>query len=604
MADELSNVQASQGVNPLWPLGAAAAGFGATYYGLNKTGYSSSPYKTVEDLIKEKEDTFNGKKVNGDAQQKAIDKAQNTFKTAVEKYDADFEAYKANPANVYELKENPEFKALLEKQAAAEKALADKKAELEKIGTDGKKAEVSPKAQQVLDKVKKELETESKKLEKFSKLYNESLKEIADEMYKSVTEIENLESEIRDAIRDKKPAAEIEALKAELKASREAFKTVEADLDKTLQATAEMMITSGKKSEVEAQRKAKIKEIKTTLQDMIAERTNNESVIKSNVKEIETSKKEALKVIDKTVGTTLSKSEMPEIEKQVGRHIKVEEKKLAKLENFKNLFAEAEKKVKVSGGESTVIEELCKVLSIFEKSKISTTVKSVENYFADSLKPEEVEDFFRLVKSGTGAEAIDKAIKDSKDKIQTLENSLNSVKSAEAQIVKLGGEGAYIKKGVLYGADNKKVEFKPQQVKLANNVEVPETKKMRGLRHQIEKIEAEINKSTGEKLTAQEIEAKLANETKAVADAKSAVEKAREGLEKGVAKTPEQLKEEFTKLNGSKREAITKALNESKEELKPLFEKKWGSGKVAAAITGGAVVAGLLGYLIAPKRNS
>ena len=335
-----------------------------------------------------------------------------------------------------------------------------------------------------------------------------------------------------------------------------------------------------------------------------AERTNNESVIKSNVKEIETSKKEALKVIDKTVGTTLSKSEMPEIEKQVGRHIKVEEKKLAKLENFKNLFAEAEKKVKVSGGESTVIEELCKVLGIFEKSKISTTVKSVENYFADSLKPEEVEDFFRLVKSGTGAEAIDKAIKDSKDKIQTLENSLNSVKSAEAQIVKLGGEGAYIKKGVLYGADNKKVEFKPQQVKLANNVEVPETKKMRGLRHQIEKIEAEINKSTGEKLTAQEIEAKLANETKAVADAKSAVEKAREGLEKGVAKTPEQLKEEFTKLNGSKREAITKALNESKEELKPLFEKKWGSGKVAAAITGGAVVAGLLGYLIAPKRNS
>ena len=597
MADEISQVPQT-GVNPLWPITGAVVGGAGTAYGLNKAGYSSSPYKSVEDLIKEKEDTFNGKKVNGDAQTKAVDKAKATVETAAAKYDADLKAYQE--ANKFGVQETPEFKELVAKQQAAEKALAEKRAELEKIGTDVKPAEVSPRAQQALDKVKKEIEAEKKKLEDFSKIFNESLKTGADEQLKLLNEVEELQAQLR---KETDPA-KVSALKTQLSAKRANLKQAEAELDKMCNDVATMMINQkGKKSEIAALREAKAKEIKNTVQDIIAERTNNESIVKNNVRDIETSRTQAFRNINDTIGKDLAKADAAEVEKQVGRHVKVEQNKLAKLEKFKELYAEAEKKAKISGGETTLTEEIKKFLGLFTKTKTSTTIKSAENMFADSLTTKEAEDFFRLVKGGTDSTAVDKAIEESKAKIQTLENSLSNIKTANAQIVKLGGEGAYIRGGILYGADGKQVEFKPTQIKLANDVEFPATRRLRGLQHQQEKIEAEIAGKSGEKLTAQEIEAKLANEVKAAQDAKAAVETARAGLPKTAEKTAKELEAEFAKTNGTKKEAITKALKESEAELKPLFEKKWGNGKVAAAVAGGAAVVGLLSYLVAPKGD-
>ena len=600
MADEL-NVQAQQGINPLWPIGAAAVGGAGTYYGVNK--YASAPYKSIEDLVKEKEDTFNGKLQNATEQQKTLmEKAKAVREQAAAagtKYDADLAAYQE--ANKFGVKETPEFQELVKKQQEAEKVLADKRAELEKIGSEGTTSEVSPKAKQALDKVKSEIEAEKKALEKFAKGFNTKLREGADKQFELVNEVESLQEQIRA----EKDAAKVSALKTQLAAKRAELKTVEKELDEMCKEAAETMITEkGTKSEIAKLKEAKANEIRNTVYDIIAERTHNESIIRTNIKEIGAAKKEAFKKIKTTIGEDLAKESSEEVERKVGRHIKVEQSKLAKLEKFKELFAEAENKVKLSGGETTLNEEILKFLGLFKKTKTSTTVKTAENMFAESLTTKEAEDFLRLVKGGSDAKAIDKAIAASKERIQTLETATSQLKTANAEIVKLGGEGAYIKSGRLYGADGKVVKFKPEQIKLANDVEVPATRKLRSLEAQQAKIEADIAEATGRSLNAQEIEARLANEVNAVNNAKAAVEKARGGLEKTAERSAEDIAKEFVEKNGSKEDFVKKAVEKSESEIKALFEKKWGNGKIAGVVAAGTVLAGLIGYAIAPKRNS
>ena len=123
MSDELSNVQAKQGVNPLWGLSGAVIGGGAAAYGLQRYGYSTQPYKSTADLIKEKEDTFNGKKLNAQEQVNAQEKAKSLIENAGTKYDADLKAYQE--ANKFGYKESPELKNLVEQKNALEKEIAE-----------------------------------------------------------------------------------------------------------------------------------------------------------------------------------------------------------------------------------------------------------------------------------------------------------------------------------------------------------------------------------------------------------------------------------------------------------------------------------------------
>ena len=602
MSDELQ-IQQGSNSTPYALTGGVIGGLGAGYGAHHLT---KPKYNSYEDIIAESKDSFDKKLEAANGEEKDLLTRAKEIREAGAKYDADLEAFKADPANANVLKETPEYKKLVEEQQAAEKKYADKKAELEKIGTTDKPGEASPRARQALDAVNKEIDAETKRLADFEKVFKKDLKAAVDNLYEKVNEVDRLEEEVNAAIRDKKPAAEIDALKAQLKTARAEAKVAEAELETMANNTAETLIEAkGKKSEVAEKRAAKAKEIKTTALDIVAERTHNESTIRSNVRELQAKKVQAFKDIKSVIGTDLSKADAAEAERQVGRHIKVEEAKLEKLEKFKKLFTEAENKVKISGGETSLVEEISKLLGIFKKTKTSTTVKTAGNVFAESLTKEEAETFERLVKGGADAEAIDKAIKQQQERINKLNTSIANIKATNAQFEELGGKGAYYKKGALRTADGKVVKFKPVQIKLANDVEIPASSKLTALQKQKAAIEENINGVAGKKLTEKEIEEKLANEIAEVNKKKAAVEEAKKGLEVGEAKTPEQIAKEFTEKNGSKEDYIKKVTEKNKDELKKLFERKHGfnNWKLAGVAAAGALVVGAIASAFAPKSR-
>lgn len=564
MSDEMIQQVPKQGVNPLWTLGGAVVGGGAAAYGVNKAGYSTSPYKSVEDLINEKEDTFNGKKVNGDAQQKAVDKAKATFESTAAKYDADLKAYQE--ANKFVVEETPEFKELVQKQTELQTKVNSMEAHAGEV----------------------------KGTKTVTKTPIKAVKENANSIYKATEELNTLKAS---------------------NAPKEAIEAAQAKVDKLVERmnnTINKIVRASKFKGTEAEKavaeNALRRELEGYAQLYMHERDkfnakkpvnavlNARNAIAEQQKSIE----DALNTIKNASGYDLA--EASKTPKAFDARIKaINSAQRNKVDVLKGIL-ERYTSASEAKTASTLMERLTWLLTGKEvpngsdKKALEEFIKNLSETEKNALQGKEV-----------SKETISELLKNAEEKAETIRNAANDVRAnqitiglneqeianRQAEVVAKYGKGTYINEAGEVCKDGKVVE-KPVEFKSPEFA--PKDAKIKaGLP---EKIEL----GTTNVLTTEAKE--LAEAKKQLEKINSEVEAARGNLKKTAERSADEIAKEFAEKNGSKRDAIIKAFKECEGELKPLTEKKWGNGKVAAAIAGGAAVAGLLGYMIAPKNKA
>ena len=608
MSDELSIQQQKSGTP--YVLGGAVVG-GAAGYGMGVHGpkWATAPakYSSYDDILKESADEFS-KSMDGveeDLKTKA-ENARKAFNEAGSKYDQDLQKYinensKVLPADdelVKTMKEKEQ--ALSAKREELIKQEADKLRKAQPAAADAPKPVLSERAADAAEKVKKEITAETKRLETITKSLNDASKAAADDLYKALDNLETLKA-------SKAPSADIKAAQAEIT-------KMEKALNEAITKVVDGYDFSGTKSEVKKAKAAKVKEIRAYIDDIIAERTHNESVHKVNIAGLADSRKKALENLDSVLGKDFSKAYTTNKEqfgKQLERNIKAENMRLNKLNEFKALY---EKAVTETGNKTKVIEEVKSLFGLVTKTTKTTEVTSIFDEFAKSLTESQADDFLRLVGGDLDDKAITDAINKSKEKIKVMETSSQELNRVAAEIQKLGGEGAYIKKGVLYSKTGKKVEFTTNQIQLTSGeLSVPKSKKLSALEKQLAKIEGGAKPAAAGdvvRMTEEQIlEKAKANITDDMVKAeKEALEAAKKAVEEKTAtlspKTKEQLTKEFIEKNGSKDDFIKKAADSFKDDLKKLYEGKVSNGKLAAIIASGVVVGALVGSMLKPKKNA
>ena len=436
---------------------------------------------------------------------------------------------------------------------------------------------------------------------KLNERLNYAAKYSADELYNALDNLETLKAS--------------EAPNADIKAARAEVERLSNLLDEDIKMAVDTFDFQGTKGEIKRAKVAKAKEIRSYIDDIIAERTHNEAKYKVDVAGLAESRKKALENLDSVLGKDFSKTYATSKEqfgKQLERNIKAENMRLDKLNEFKALY---EKAVKETGNKTKVIEEVKSLFGLVSKTTTTTEVTSIFNEFAKSLTESQADDFLRLVGGDLDEKAITDAINKSKDKIKVMEASSQELNRVASEIQKLGGEGAYIKKGVLYSKTGKKVEFTANQIQLASGeLSVPKSKKLSALEKQLAKIEGGAKPATAAsdavRITEEQIlEKARANVTDDMVKAeKEALETAKKAVEEKAAtlspKSREQLTKEFVEKNGTVDDAIKKAAEKYKDDLKKLYEGKINNKKLAAIIAGGVVAGLAVGALIKPKHNA
>lgn len=611
MADDLSVKQNQPSATP-WVLGTGLVGGAGTAYVANR--YASAPYSSHEDLIKEEngKDAFNGKKVNGDAQTTAKEKAEATFKAAAEKYDADLKAYQE--ANKFGVQETPEFQELVKQQ----NELAEK--------VKGLEAQAGEAATATRTVTKTPLSAINKN---------------ADNLYRA--------------------SEEYRALK-EARASKEALAAAQAKVDKYtkyLNEAIEKTVANAKFEGTEAEIDAARKALKQELEAHVGMRQNARDVFnakkpvngivnaRASIAEQQKTIDEALKTIKETSGydvkealksekaftrkmTTISNIQQNKIDvlqKMLDGYKNASEARTSSsfLDRLAWLFTGKEVP---SGEDKKALEEFIKNLSDKEKKALQ----------GKEISKETLEELLNAAKEKQATiEEATKNIRVGNTSIAYLEQG---IKEKEAEVIAKYGKGTYINeagevckggKVIEKPAEFKGPEFKPaeaitaQRDRAIKNLEdriakldpVKDSSEIAKLNDTINQTKAEYNKKiaiaeTFSEKMPEKIELGttnvLSDEAKELAKTKKQLEKvaaevetARAGLPKTAERSAEELAAEFAKTNGTKKDAITKALKESEAELKPLFEKKW--GKIAGVAAVGTAIAMGIGYLIAPKGD-
>ena len=621
MTDELG-IQKQQPSAVPYAIGGGIVGGAGAYLGTN---YFTKPkYGSYEDIINKMEpDTFNKELSEATGDKKTLYEAAKAVRDAKGTAESEFEtklsAFKET-SNGEIAVETPAYEELKKAQDDAKAKLDAKIAELqnakaEEIRNASKGGTVSPKAKEAIDKIKAEIEAETKKIASLDKEMNSELKNLANEKFKLVDHLQSLENKKRAA---KKPDV-IARLQEEIKQARKDVNAKEAEINEAISKRVESMsFTAANKSELKTLKDNKVKEMQNYISDIIAERSNNSARVGISVKELETKRNNAFKVIKEITGNDYSAKTAEELNTQVARQIKAEQLKIEKLDKLQKAFEEAVEKAKATSGEKTTEDKIIKILyGLFEKSETKTTEVSAEKYFAESLSKEELQAFNRLVKSGN-ADQIEEVIKASKDRIAKLEASLNDIKTVTAKVAELGGEGAYIEGGVLKDAAGKKVVFKPEQVRISSEgIEVPKSTKLAGLERQLERIEG----TASVELTEEQIAERARNavdsslyrtEQEAFNKAKQEAENMYRGLERRPATEDEILQSFLKKENvASKEEYLSKRIESEKnsfiEKYGKQLEGKLGKGagwKLAAITAGGLVIGGIIGSMFTPKNNA
>ena len=595
-------------------IGAAAGGAGAHY--LTKPKYASH-----NDIINEAKDSadFKSKLEKADGEEKKFlqaakdvaDEKSNAEKTWNDEFKAFQETHKEG------FKETDEYKKLVDTQNAAEKALNDKKAELEKVEIPAKEGTVDAKTQRGLDTLKdkiaeqkKQIEVANKKSETYSQKLNDKINEKINRLVelaqkKNDKEYNKLLAEIANDYRTE----------AEKNMTFPKGTKINSLVDELLESVKDTVNTRLEAIDKGAYDVIKLDEIAKKKQQAIDE-----------FKSLTKGKKAGLdgKAFE---GVDLSNKSVAEIDSLIAK----QNKQLDLCNEFEKLLEESIKESKESGGKTSVVEKFkLKIgkLSIplaFERTS-ATSPKTVK--FADKLEKEQRQWLERLTGDVNANEkTIKKALQKRKAKVSKMQKALTDVRKVETQIAQLGGNGAHIqeiteggtKKLAIVNAEGKVVDIKPKDIKVT--VSVPKSAEVVKLENglssfeqQLATLEEKAGTTPARKLTEAEIKEKLAAETNAYNEAKAAVEKAQKGLEKVELKPEEQLAE-FAKSKGvkDKEEFINNSVKEKTEKFakdwEAQFKRKFGfaehaSWKIAGAAAAGAVVLGAIFNAFAPSKKS
>ncbi len=660
-------------------IGGGAGALGAHYF-------TKPKYGDIQDIVKETTDKDKWEKKVSDAPEEdkkfleSVKEYADKQESAGTEYDTKFEEYKKNNQVEAGKKETDAYKQLVDAQNNAEKALNDKKAalaaeEIETTVTEAKNTlpenqkvyleKQLAKRQRVLNEINEGITELKKSAEELFKPLKDNMQPIIDSVYKANTAVEAIkekERELTQALNVEKDAAKRAAIESDLAATHDALKAARKNLD-TLWDTlikgdkkkgepapfremAKAIVDEGLKGKkLEDAIDKKAEQIQTFVESSVEERFLNERKNADVVKGIVEKRENAFNKILRVAKRDLSGKEPEQVAQRVQLHIeKVETPNLERMKTIQKAYIEALDAAKKSGNSTTVVQHFEGRIgkgffsAPFEGTSSTVTTNGVQNAIdiaKTGLNDKEKQILDDIVAGKDEAQikqAFEDAIKRRTENISTLKNAVADVQNAATQIKELGGEGAYIRNGVLYKEDGEKVKFKPKTYKIASDIEVPVTKELRNLQEQAAAKEAEIaeiNRKlaptqttvTGPKVkkyTPEQInELVKDNEQKIFDEAKAAREKAYAALEDIPKKSEEDLRKAFHESLGAeitdrdsyiKRES-EKALESIKKDYAEQLKRKFGFAehanlKIAAVAAAGAAVLGGLAYLMAPKDRS
>lgn len=624
MTDDFAVQQQRPSAAPYVITGGALGGVGAwagDKWGM-KWAQAPGKYSSYQDLLNEADDKFTSSMegvaddVKADAKT-AREKFQNAGKTWDEELAKFKEANKAGgtpelPADSDEMK----------KLADAEKALNDKRAELEKAEAD--KIRKGNVATPVVTTTK--AGDPKKALEAMEK----SLKV---KLAAHKTANQDLNTKIQDLARRRYEVLANQAGDGTYtKVGNKGIKTVDAiaQLDKELSDYVSKLsgLTEGAKKRLIADSNGAIQNIITGFEysnakvpefGFIGAKENAEKAL--NALNIPNSSKDIIEKYIANPGDAHNAARVDQL-------IKAEKQRLTKVEKLQKLYTEFAKTAKPE--ETTkVTQEITGRIGGAKKFRgINFTATITEASepakklikFIDTLDKADKAVLERLIGKGDlTPEIFEEKVKELKGNISSLESSKKTLATIQESIEKAAGKGGYIKGGKLYNAEGKVVDAKMELPKsMTTTVELPKGK---GLVNFEKKVEAAKNggakpaTQAAATLTEEQIKDKaskavtndmLKAEKDAVETAQKAVEEARGKLPKNPQKTAEELEAAFAKTKNvaNKEDFVNKAAEEYKSKLETLFKGKVHYGKLAAILAGGVALGAGIGLMFKPKGDA
>ncbi len=603
MTDEL----AIQSVNPqvkrkdntgLYTVGGAVVGAGAgalaNHYTLPKPQYSS-----LQDLIDEKQDTFDGKVKNASDDTKGVwqkaKEAREAGEKAGKKWDADLEKFiEANKEGAVIPDEN--YKNLEKELETKKQAVINKRAELEKIE---------------IEKIKTSSNGNSPKT--LQEAYNSLVQQIYDAEVNGKGNLQEIADARKKYIASVVEKFEYQGTPEQIKAAKEA---AVKEIEGYIQEMAGKHIT----------RKVAVSEpeLLTKYKNLIEAQNTQKKIIKEEVEK-------GLEVLSKETGENNFKEIFRRDRNIASMHVQrqadLEKSTNKALKSIKNEYSRI---LNNKPNEMKPAEALRKALiAILKREKIkiedTLTLEALKEQYIAKLDRKEKAVFENLLNSELNLETIEKAIANSdarlsrmssawysatkdSDTIKSAEEALrkieNSLKENAAAVEKKYGKGARITKNMKL-LDSAGKEVKPTRIKVEpaklelKNCKIPEAltlEPISGAALTEEQIAQKAKAAVTDDLLKVEMEAQNA--------AQKALDEAKEKLPKVEGKQAEELKKEFLSKYGERKDAVNKAAESFKDDIKTLLERKGSTGRLAAWLAGGAVVLGGLGYLLAPKNKN
>ncbi len=603
MTDEL----AIQSVNPqvkrkdntgLYTVGGAVVGAGAgalaNHYTLPKPQYSS-----LQDLIDEKKDTFDGKVANASDDTKGVwqkaKEAREAGEKAGKKWDADLEKFiEANKEGAIIPDEN--YKNLEKELETKKQAVINKRAELEKIE---------------IEKIKTSSNGNSPKT--LQEAYNSLVQQIYDAEVNGKGNLQEIADARKKYIASVVEKFEYQGTPEQIKAAKEA---AAKEIEGYIQEMAGKHITRKVAvSEPELLTKYKnLIEAQKTQKEIIQEEMENGFEVLSK----ETGENNFKKIFHRDQNIAM---------KHVQRQADLEKSTNEALKSIKNEYSRI---LNNKPNEMRPAEALRKALiAILKRENIkiedTLTLDVLKEQYIAKLDKKEKAVFEKLLNNELNLETIEKAIANSDDRLsrmssawdsvtkesdtikranEVLGNIDNSLTENAAAVEKKYGKGARITKNMKL-LDSAGKEVKPTRIKVEpaklelKNCKIPEAltlEPISGAALTEEQIAQKAKAAVTDDLLKVEMEAQNA--------AQKALDEAKEKLPKVEGKPAEELKKEFLSKYGERKDAVNKAAESFKDDIKTLLERKGSTGRLAAWLAGGAVVLGGLGYLLAPKNKN
>ena len=573
----------------------AGAGLG---YGVDR--WTNKPqYTSFEDLVNEKQDTFNDKVKNASDDTKGVWEKAKQAREAVEKAGNDWEAELAKYQEAHkggDIIPDDNYKNLEKDLEAKKQAVTNKRAELEKIE---------------IEKIKTSSKGNSPKT-----LY-EAYNSLAQQIYDAEVNGKGNLQEIADA-RKKYIASVVE--KFEYKGTPEQIKAAKEAAAKEIEGYIQEMAGQ------HINRKVAVSEpeLLTKYKNLIEAQKTQKNLIKQEIEE-------GFKVLAQETGKNDFKTIFERDPNLAAKQVRIQAKYEKSTNNaLRKIKDEYSKILNTKPNEMKPMEAIRKAIIAMLKNeniKIDDTISldTLKEQYIAKLEGKNKAVFEKLLNGDLNIDAIDKAIKNSDARLSRMGNAWDSVigntetikranetlgsiqsklKENAAAVEKQYGKGAHINRNMkLIDSAGKEVKPTRPKVKIPRmelkNCKIPESLSLEPISGTV-LTEEQIAQKAKEAVT----DAMLKPEMDAQSAAQKAVDEARAKLPKGSAKTAEELKEAFIKEKGSKEDAIKKVGDSFKDDLAKLFEKSGSKGKMAALIAGGALVLGGLGYLMAPKNKN